>query len=57
MSQNPAYVGDAEYCNKTISYCVDKNDLSELVGIKIVETPATPVENGECNNIQVTYCC
>lgn len=59
MSQNPAFISDADFCDKTVSYCVSPRDNPFTVtsNITIVETPASPelpkdVENG---NVKVIY--
>ncbi|XP_063697322.1 sodium-dependent nutrient amino acid transporter 1-like [Culicoides brevitarsis] len=44
MAQNPAFISDADYCDKTVSYCVTPGDLPFTApsNITIVETPASP---------------
>lgn len=53
MAQNPAFVSDADFCDKTVSYCVNPSELPFSTNITIVETPASPV-NDENVKVRVT---
>lgn len=52
MAQNPAFISDADFCDKTVSYCVSPKDIPFTVSssITIVETPASPESPKEADN-------
>lgn len=52
MAQNPAFISDADFCDKTVSYCVNPGDIPFPVSsnITIVETPASPESPKETEN-------
>lgn len=56
MAQNPAFISDADFCDKTVSYCVNPGEnpfRTASSNITIVETPASPESPQANENVKV----